>query len=199
MKKNVMMRLAAILLVCVLASTCGISGTYAKYVSSATGSDTARVAKWGWGDTSISIDLFNDTYDETVDSADDANVIAPGTSKTGALVWTPDAGFAPEVDYQLSFAVVGTIPAEIEAELDWTLQIDGGEVENFTNFADLEAALEAKTYTGDTSAEAPTVNIMIGWTWVFNGGDDVADTNLGNAGTLAQLAITVTMTATQEN
>ena len=62
MKKNTMMRVASALLVAVLLTTCAISGTFAKYVSSAETSDTARVAKWGWGTTSIAIDLFDDTY-----------------------------------------------------------------------------------------------------------------------------------------
>lgn len=197
MKKNVMMRIASVLLIAVLVTTCGISGTYAKYVSTAEGSDTARVAKWGWGNTSISIDLFSDTYGETVDSADDANVIAPGTSQTGTLIWAPATGFAPEVDYELSFALTGTVPADIETELDWTLQIDNGDVQTFTTFDNLKTALEATTYAGEASGTAPTVNIIIGWVWTFNGGDDAADTALGNADTLANLSVTVTMTATQ--
>lgn len=196
MKKNKMMRLASALLVAVLLTTCAISGTFAKYVSEASVTDQARVAKWGWGDTSISLDLFDDTYGDTVDASDDANVIAPGTSKKATLVWTPAGSFAPEVDYVLSFAVNATIPAEIEAELDWTLSIDGTETA-YTTFAALEAALEAKTYNGDAAAVGPTVNIEIGWVWSFNGGDDVADTTLGNDGTLKSLSVTVTMTATQ--
>lgn len=198
MRKNKMMRLASALLVAVLLTTCAISGTFAKYVSEATATDTARVAKWGWGSTTIALDLFDDTYGTTVDSADGANVIAPGTNKTASLVWTPDANFAPEVDYTLSFAVAATtnIPAEIEAELDWVLKIDGAET-TYTTFAALEAALEAKTYAGDAAAAAPTVDIEIGWVWVFNGGDDAADTALGNAGTLPSLTVAITMTATQ--
>ena len=43
MKKNIMMRVASALLIAVLLTTCAISGTFAKYVSTASGSDTARV------------------------------------------------------------------------------------------------------------------------------------------------------------
>ena len=46
MKKNRMMRVASALLVAVLLTTCAISGTFAKYVSTATGEDAARVAYW---------------------------------------------------------------------------------------------------------------------------------------------------------
>ena len=198
MKKNRMMRTAAVLLVAVLLTTSVISGTFAKYTSNASATATARVAKWGWGDTSITLDLFATNYDGTVQSANTDNVIAPGTSKTADLVWTPAASFAPEVDYTLSFGVEGTIPAEIEAELDWTLAIDGTTT-TYTTFTDLKNALEAKVYPGEAAAAAPTVDVAIGWVWVFNGGDDVADTNLGNADPLSELEITVTMTATQVN
>ena len=104
MKKNTMMRIASVLLVAVLISTCAISGTFAKYVTKVSGEDTARVAKWG-----IVLDVegqtvFADKYatDETgsnayegeysvVMKADDADVaanitkvVAPGTSSEGA-------------------------------------------------------------------------------------------------------------------
>ena len=47
MKKNKMMRIASILMVATLITTCAISGTFAKYVTKVSGEDTARVAKWG--------------------------------------------------------------------------------------------------------------------------------------------------------
>ena len=47
MKKNKMMRIASVLLVAVLLSTCAISGTFAKYVTQVSGNDSARVARWG--------------------------------------------------------------------------------------------------------------------------------------------------------
>lgn len=47
MKKNKMMRVAAVMLVCVLLSTSIISGTFAKYVTERSANDHARVAKFG--------------------------------------------------------------------------------------------------------------------------------------------------------
>ena len=47
MKKNKLMRAASILLVATLISTCAISGTFAKYVTTGSATNTARVAKWG--------------------------------------------------------------------------------------------------------------------------------------------------------
>lgn len=114
MKKNVMMRIASILLVCVLATTCGISGTFAKYVTSETAGDTARVAKWGVFFDLEGGPLFSTQY-KTDDKANYAtmdlsvqsneNVVAPGTS--GELVKFRTTG-TPEVSYVVTFEVDAT-------------------------------------------------------------------------------------------
>ena len=129
MKKNVMMRIAACLLVCVLASTCGISGTFAKYVTTNGGSDAARVAKFG---VKIEIDdtIFSDSYldvatdwtenEETADITVQAktegdNVVAPGTE--GALAGFTVSG-TPEVDVEVTYTATLTLD-------NW--EVDGNE------------------------------------------------------------------------
>ena len=196
MKKNVMMRVASALLVAVLMTTCAISGTFAKYTSSATGTDTARVAKWGWGTTTVTLDLFDGVYGETVKSSNSDNVIAPGTGKTTTIVWTPAGTFAPEVDYTISFNATATIPADVEDELVWTLKIDSADAVEYATFDALAAVLNAKTYAGEAAEAVPSFNIQIGWAWELNG-DSVADTNLGNKETLDTLTVNVALTATQ--
>ena len=65
MKTNKIMRIASGLLVAVLLSTCVISGTFAKYVSTYDGTDSARVATWAFeidGEAlanDFKFDLFN--------------------------------------------------------------------------------------------------------------------------------------------
>ena len=71
MRKNKMMRAASALMVAVLLTTCTISGTFAKYVTTASGNDTARVAKWGVqidmaGFSDVDNDLFAKTYAKNV-------------------------------------------------------------------------------------------------------------------------------------
>ena len=95
MKKNKMMRIASVLLVAVLLTTCAISGTFAKYVTSKERTDTARVAKFGV-DLGVTVDgAFATEYDAdvtvtdkdgaaiaktVVSAADDQdNLVAPGT------------------------------------------------------------------------------------------------------------------------
>lgn len=109
MKKNVMMRLASFLLVAVLISTSAISGTYAKYTTQDSGSDTARVAKWGvelqvvgnlYGDTYVN-NIVKDANDEgnniRVQSVDKStDVVAPGTQNTEGFTFSLKG--QPEVD-----------------------------------------------------------------------------------------------------
>ena len=47
MKKNWTMRVALLIVALALITSCFVSGTYAKYVTSTTASDSARVAKFG--------------------------------------------------------------------------------------------------------------------------------------------------------
>jgi len=89
MKKNKMLRIASILLVVTLLSTCVISGTFAKYITKAEGEDQARVAKWGIVLTMKDDGFFKSEYetDDTkgytglsvkADNGDD-KLVAPGT------------------------------------------------------------------------------------------------------------------------
>lgn len=111
MKKNRMMRIASVLLIAVLMSTYAISGTFAKYVTTVTDGDSARVAKWGITSTTLDKDaIFKAEYKNgefiyvsDTDSNDEGevadDVVAPGTSGTGTYA----LGGAPEVAYKITF------------------------------------------------------------------------------------------------
>ena len=133
MKKNVMMRLASFLLVAVLISTSAISGTYAKYVTTASGEETARVAKWGvevyvnaLGDEVNG--LFAKTYakdstttiDTTVSATD--KVVAPGTKNengiTFSITGTPEV--AVKLDVQIADGANRDVYLADGTYLDWT-------------------------------------------------------------------------------
>ena len=55
MKKSKTMRAASFLLVLTLMTSCFVGSTFAKYTTTATGTDTARVARWGFTTTSLEI------------------------------------------------------------------------------------------------------------------------------------------------
>ena len=108
MKKNRMMRLASVLLVCVLLTTSVISGTFAKYVTSADGEDSARVAKWGVTVGVTGSKLFENQYENTpngvsVNSLDEKDVVAPGTSSDESTAMTFEVKGQPEVKVNIDF------------------------------------------------------------------------------------------------
>ena len=88
------MRVAGLLLALVLVTSCFVGGTFAKYVTSGTGADHAKVAKWGVKVTAHGEgDIFADKYDQIAGKDDTVavaggkyKVIAPGTKKEDAAV-----------------------------------------------------------------------------------------------------------------
>ena len=136
MKKNLMMRLASFLLVAVLISTSAISGTYAKYVTTASGSDTARVAKWGV-QVAVSGALFSDSYvevadgntpgstDLTVKSSNSDKLVAPGTKNTEGITFsiTGKPEVSVQIDVQIEDGVARDVYLADGTYLDWTTGI----------------------------------------------------------------------------
>ncbi len=131
MKKNKMLRMASALLVMVLLTTCMIGGTFAKYVTTGTGSDTARVAKWGvkvestgnafakeyaTTDTAVSGTIAKSVVTATGAGADNAKLVAPGTS--GNLLDSSITG-TPEVAVKVETTATLTLTG-------WTIKVDNG-------------------------------------------------------------------------
>ena len=115
-RKNHTLKLAGILLALVLVTSCFVGGTFAKYVTEGTGSDSARVAKFGVKVTANGSTFANAyaTDDNTVtgiansvvSSEETKNVVAPGTS--GNMVSMTLAG-TPEVAVNVKYAATVTL------------------------------------------------------------------------------------------
>ena len=229
MKKNKMMRIASVLLVAVLLSTCAISGTFAKYVTSTNSTDKARVAYWGF-QSSNSMDitgLFDKAYGEgNVESKDEADVIAPGTSgsATFAFAWDETvsaygaavAVTGPEVAYTFEVAVDATCDSLIKANENIQWSLDNGDWGDFdTLIANIKllsgAADGIQNYAPNTLPSKFTSEDevhTISWKWLSVGDcsyevDDVTltqneyDTYMANAAELDDVSIKITITATQ--
>lgn len=111
MKKNRTMRAAALLLALTLMTSCFVGGTFAKYTTSDSATDTARVAKWGVT-VLASGNLFGKDYNPNSAGADGdkicaatsdsvsagTNVVAPGTKNDVGL--TVSISGTPEVSYK---------------------------------------------------------------------------------------------------
>lgn len=215
MKKNTMMRVASALLVAVLLTTCAISGTFAKYTTSVTSEDKARVAYWGFQSTNTMdlTDLFKDAYDTTVGASVD--VIAPGTtgSETFQFKYDETNGSAPEVAYTFEVSTAGsTIGAKIEENVNILWSLDGVEFVHDgsgSSWDKLIAAIEAldgnKPDNRYEEGQLPDAfgtgdnTHSISWRWIFSNSDanDVFDTAMGNAAALEEVKLVIKITATQ--
>lgn len=222
MKKNKMMRAASFLLVAVLLTTSVISGTFAKYVTSANATDSARVAKWGVEINTTDYDMFDENYNTdantfgytaqySVSAGED--VVAPGTTK--ALNMTDITG-VPEVAVNVKYEAVLTL-TNWEVDGDEYCPIvfnvggetygtdDTGATHKSADIAALKTAVETAIAASSANYE-PGENLSttatspeVTWSWAYEG-DDAKDTALGDVaadGNAATISLKVTTTVTQ--
>ena len=207
MRKNKMMRTASALLVATLLTTSVISGTFAKYTSAASGSDSARVAKWSFkvGGTDIvttntvTFNLFNTVNEADTTTAEthlqntDGSIIAPGTGGSFDIVLENKSEVTAK--YAIDFTETNTSNVPIEYKIgddgDWTTEISTLDI----------AASDADTALAYADG---TETITVYWRWAYEGAKqnparnqtDTSDTTLGTAGT-ATVAVSAEITATQ--
>ncbi len=227
MKKNRMMRLASLILVLTLLSTCAISGTFAKYVTTGSAQDSARVAKWGVTVGATGNEAFSTMYKDkataevtaatvvtsSAEGADGKKLVAPGTEGdlgSFGISGTPEV--ATIVAYSATLTLSGwEVPAPTEDNEEATayycpIEITVGETtykgndyENAEAFA--AAVVEDLNKTEDKAAnESVAASNSVTWKWAFEGNDDVKDTALGDAaaaGKAATIAFSISASVTQ--
>ena len=193
-RSSMMVRLVAVLAVTMMFTMCFVGGTFAKYTSSATGTDSATVAKWDIkvGGTNIAtndtftFDLFktikdsNGTADETDMSPVDGTIIAPGTRGSFDIVIKNDSQV--NATYAIDYTVTTTnnIPVKFS--------VDG------TNWFDDINYLDVRSVAINMGA---TATVTVQWMWEFERIDgDTQDTDLGSAAS-ATLEVVAAVTATQ--
>ena len=180
MKKNKMMRIASVLLVLTLISTCAISGTFAKYVTKAEGSDSARVAKWGIVVEVNGKTVFADKYaaeDEdylaaggtysveakAAEGEEADKVVAPGTDSTqvGDDLLTAKVSGTPEVATRYTLVIS-----------DWEdIVLPKGEYTDYTQL--LKADDGTYGYTGKFTTDADYAPIK--WNFTVTKGSKTVD------------------------
>ena len=195
-KSSMMVRLVAVLAVTMMFTMCFVGGTFAKYTSSATGTDSATVAKWSFkvGETDIAttdtftFDLFKTIKDsdginnETEMNPVDGSIIAPGTQGSFDLVLTNASQVTAQ--YAIDYTVTNNNDIPVK------FSVDGG-----TTWTDDLADVTASDST-KLAANSGTTTIKVQWKWDFNGSDDSFDTALGIGGN-AVLTVKAEVTATQ--
>lgn len=141
MKKTKSMRVALGMLALTLITSCFVGGTFAKYVTTASGSNSARVAKFGVTVTAGG-DAFKNQYETnesngfgytetfSVEGKDGAIVVAPGTSGSVALFSVEGS---PEVAVNVNANLNATSRIKLPAKEDYIDQTGAGKTFNVTN------------------------------------------------------------------
>jgi hypothetical protein len=196
------MHIAACLLAIVLVTSSIIGTTFAKYVTAESGTDSARVAKWGIT-ISATGNLFSNQY-VNKDNGNEAgttnltiksteNVVAPGSQNTTGL--TIGVTGTPEVDYTIAvenntttkdvFLKAGTYKVGDEEytittdyyPIKYTVNDGTNSTSNIT-LAQAITNISTGLNTNNTVGTETNKSYKLTWTWTFDD-NDVADTVLG--------------------
>lgn len=195
MKDNKLVKVFLIALLIVMVGLILVSGTYAKYTTTFTGSDTATVAKFkvSSNTTAETFDLFK-TAKEVDGTTADAEVVngkvAPGTGGKFDIQLTNDSEV--KVHYAISLKETNESNIPIEYSLDGTTYVTA------ENFASVLAA--------DLAIGSTTQKVSVYWRWAFEGKDstnykttqtDTTDYTLGTASTAPTVKVEVSTVFTQ--
>lgn len=224
MKKNKALTAAISVLSLTMVSMCAIGGTFAKYTTNDSGSDTATVATWG---VNVVVEgeatAIKDTFDSNAEAHVKTNtgeLMAPGTK--GNLAKVTLSG-TPEVDVEVTYTptltlagwtledssqycplvfTVGTTDCSIGGALPADFTDTVGSDNKITDQAELKAAVEhaisklGATYAAGTDLSTASKTSVISWSWAFEG-ENEKDTELANKATLPSVTLDLTVTATQ--
>ena len=168
MKKNILMRIGSTALVLTMITSYIISGTYAKYITSDSASDTARVAKFGVVVTATG-SLFDKTYlTGTNTPGGSADKIAVSVESTGRV----DKVVAPGTKNTdgITFVIDGTAETDVKVQVDVTQNNDiflasgeyndhtTGATDKFNNADDYYPLKFTLTQKKDSGSPTPLVN-----------------------------------------
>lgn len=193
-KKNWMVRAIVLMLALVLITSCFVGGTFAKYVTSGSGTDTARVAKFG-----VTVGVKNETMFKTEYTTDDTEVkdtsivnsvvsadkvVAPGTKEDKMAEVTIEG--TPEVAVRVNYEVTDmqlehwfTDKTEKDAYCPLVFTVNDEQYYvGKDGIADTAALIKAvqdavsgysKEYAAGTKlSEKSGENLVIGWSWNFD-------------------------------
>jgi hypothetical protein len=193
MKRNWVSKFAGLVLVLTLVTSSLVSGTYAKYVTTVTATDSVSVAAWvveleDNGTTNTTYTTTFDLIGTLTDTGVNGNLLAPGTVGSFSVDYdTTGTEVAHNILIELDVADLLTDLTYLKFYSDsgrtTLLTPTAGVIE----VADVDRAASAGT-TG-------TATVYWGWAFSADGTQDTADTLDGIAAD--DFDVTVTLTATQ--
>ena len=196
--KNKFLKIAALVLMLCIATTCVIGTSFAKYVTGAEGEDYARVAKWGVKIDIDGDDMFHNTYaaDDTalagklsVHSNSIDQVFAHCTSGSTTFTITGNPEVAANVSIEFDYASDIVLPAgSVENQTDdyypvvFTLKqtkgFDGNAMDVTVasgNLQNIKAAINGFSQNYDAEALDLDAEFVLSWEWAYESTDNVND------------------------
>ncbi len=195
MKNNKLFIAGLITVFVALVSLTLVSNTWAKYTSTASGTDSARVAKWAWTyetyDTDkVLIDLFDDTYVYELDIYNEPIETADLHVSQGQALIAPGTGG--------KFELKVTNNSEVTGKVSFDFNVSGASIP-------LEFKVDSGSWT-NTLSDVSSENVAIGasktvtiyWRWLYERGttDAEKDANNSQDTTLGIASETVTVDVT---
>lgn len=222
MKKNKALTAAISVLSLTMVSMCAIGGTFAKYASQGSATDTATVAKWG---INLSVTGQDATLKDDIDSdgqvsakVEAEGLAAPGTSQElakVALTGTPEVAYSIEVTVNLELGdnwkledskfycplvfTVGGTPIKMGGEIDTADELeDAVEKAIIIAITGGDGSSNTKTYNAGVAVPDTANSVLIDWKWDFGDNETTnpKDTYLGQQGN-ATVAFSLTVDVEQ--
>lgn len=193
-KKHWTLRAAGLLFALVLITSCFVGGTFAKYVTSGGGHESARVAKFGVTMSVANDTAFQKTYrtdngsvsttiTNSVDSNGHENLVAPGTKGSNFVVLSISG--EPEVAVNVKIEASGTdVFLKVGDYPDLTTAAGSGTFHLAADYYPITYTLTktgaaTPNYPANTDLTSAIGEYKLSWEWKFEGGNDKADTLLG--------------------
>ena len=207
-KKYSSLRIASILLMLVLITSCVVSGTFAKYTTSGSSSDSARVAKWGvnvyvTGDDVGVLENAEGTNKETdIVSSSTISKIAPGTK--GSICTISIEG-QPEVTTRITYSATVSLEGwEVDGLFYCPVDVIVGNktVEKGSSMDEYEANIINAikiSYSLAAGVNLDGNSLTVTWKWDYSTDEAISlkDTALATKETRPTIKIDVTCTVTQ--
>lgn len=176
-------KVTIIMLIVTMIALIALSGTYAKYTTTTSGTGSVVVAKWafdasiaGEQGTNLTVNLY-DTMTTTPDTTKlSADRVAPGTKGSFAIEMSSNS----EVGTNYTIAITpqsGTLPGNIVFKCTG---LDGNE--NVLNLTPAEGETQTPSYEVTGTIDAGTTQagtVKISWEWPYDSNDDIQDTQDG--------------------
>ena len=194
-KNNRVLRIGLLALVLTLVTASLVSGTFAKYVTTVSGTGTVTVAKWqakfqnvsGGAETvnSATFDLIGTLGDNGVNG----NLLAPGTE--GSFILKYDTS-TTQVDHQVVIKLAPTGATDI-SDLEY-LKFSTDNGATWVNISALNGTGYVVSQKYEADKPAVDVEKTIKWKWAYEGNDDSKDTIDGINGKTYKIIATFTAT-----